>query len=119
MWCSSTRHRPHQDLNQRIPVPKARCQGHGSVRGRNVLGGIIHDYYGDAALRENWHIYEVFCDYGALAAQTAPTPENGVCLASAALEIVCGNPSHRSTFLTIPQRNTPIRARHAAGVSPS
>ena len=41
--------RPHQGLDQHIPISKARCQGYGSVRCRNVLGGIIHDYYRDAA----------------------------------------------------------------------
>jgi putative transposase len=41
--------RPHQGLEQRIPFPKASGQGHGPVRCRNVLGGIIHDYYRDAA----------------------------------------------------------------------
>jgi transposase InsO family protein len=41
--------RPHQGLEQQIPIPKVRCQGHGPVRCRNVLGGIIHDYYHDAA----------------------------------------------------------------------
>jgi putative transposase len=41
--------RPHHGLEQRIPVPKASGQGHGPVRCRNVLGGIIHDYYRDAA----------------------------------------------------------------------
>jgi transposase InsO family protein len=41
--------RPHQGLDQQIPVPKANRQGNGPVRCRNVLGGIIHDYYRDAA----------------------------------------------------------------------
>jgi transposase InsO family protein len=41
--------RPHQGLEQQIPIPKARVQGHGPVRCRNVLGGILHDYYHDAA----------------------------------------------------------------------
>ena len=41
--------RPHQGLEQQIPVPKANGQGHGPVRCRNILGGIIHDYYRDAA----------------------------------------------------------------------
>jgi putative transposase len=41
--------RPHQGLAQQIPVPKTSCQGNGQVRCRNVLGGIIHDYYRDAA----------------------------------------------------------------------
>jgi putative transposase len=41
--------RPHQGLDQQIPVPKASCQDNGPVRCRNVLGGIIHDHYRDAA----------------------------------------------------------------------
>ena len=41
--------RPHQGLDQQIPIPKTSGQGNGSVRCRNVLGGIIHDYYRDAA----------------------------------------------------------------------
>jgi putative transposase len=41
--------RPHQGLDQQIPVPKTSGQSHGPVRCRNVLGGIIHDYYRDAA----------------------------------------------------------------------
>ena len=42
--------RPHQGIEQRIPVPAATsCQTNGPVRCRNVLGGIIHDYYRAAA----------------------------------------------------------------------
>jgi transposase InsO family protein len=41
--------RPHQNLDQQIPIPKTSDQGHGLVRCRNVLDGIIHDYYRDAA----------------------------------------------------------------------
>jgi transposase InsO family protein len=41
--------RPHQGLEQQIPIPKTSGQGHGPVGCRNVLGGIIHDYYRDAA----------------------------------------------------------------------
>jgi putative transposase len=41
--------RPHQGLDQQIPIPKTSSQGQGQVRCRNVLGGIIHDYYRDAA----------------------------------------------------------------------
>jgi putative transposase len=41
--------RPHQGLDQQIPIPKTSSQGKGQVRCRNVLGGIIHDYYRDAA----------------------------------------------------------------------
>jgi putative transposase len=42
--------RPHQGIAQQIPVPNAtNRQTSGPVRCRNVLGGIIHDYYRDAA----------------------------------------------------------------------
>jgi transposase InsO family protein len=41
--------RPHQGLDQQLPIPKTSDQSNGSVRCRNVLGGIIHDYYRDAA----------------------------------------------------------------------
>lgn len=38
--------RPHQGL---VPIPNACHQTHGPVYCRNVLGGLIHDYYRDAA----------------------------------------------------------------------
>jgi putative transposase len=41
--------RPHQGIDQRIPIPPASRATSGPVRCRNVLGGIIHDYYLDAA----------------------------------------------------------------------
>jgi putative transposase len=41
--------RPHQGIVQQIPVPPASRAARGPVRCRNVLGGIIHDYYRDAA----------------------------------------------------------------------
>jgi hypothetical protein len=41
--------RPHQGLNQRIPVPMIDLENTGPVRSRVVLGGIIHAYYRDAA----------------------------------------------------------------------
>jgi transposase InsO family protein len=42
--------RPHQGIEQRIPVQKpGDRQANGPVRCRNVLGGIIHDYYREAA----------------------------------------------------------------------
>lgn len=37
--------RPHQGLNQRIPIPKESVPYSGQVRKREVLGGIINDYY--------------------------------------------------------------------------
>ena len=41
--------RPHQGLEQQIPIPKTPYETTGPVRCRAVLGGIIHDYYRDAA----------------------------------------------------------------------
>jgi transposase len=41
--------RPHQGIDQQIPVPPASRATSGPVRCRKVLGGIIHDYYRDAA----------------------------------------------------------------------
>jgi transposase len=41
--------RPHQGLDQHIPIPQTGRPTHGPVRCRNLLGGIIHDYYRDAA----------------------------------------------------------------------
>lgn len=41
--------RPHQGLDQQILVPKMPHGNTGPVRCRAVLGGIIHDYYRDAA----------------------------------------------------------------------
>jgi len=36
--------RPHQGIDQQIPIPQAR-PSIGTIKCRNVLGGIIHDYY--------------------------------------------------------------------------
>jgi transposase InsO family protein len=36
--------RPHQGLDQQYPIPLARRPGQGPITGRDVLGGIIHDY---------------------------------------------------------------------------
>ncbi len=41
--------RPHQGLDQQILVLKTSGQSNGPVRCRNVLGGLIQDYYRDAA----------------------------------------------------------------------
>lgn len=41
--------RPHQGLGQRCPVPMARGPGQGPIERRDVLGGLIHDYYRHAA----------------------------------------------------------------------
>ncbi len=40
--------RPHQGIDQQIPVPHT-TSATGPIRCRNVLGGIIHDYYREAA----------------------------------------------------------------------
>jgi hypothetical protein len=41
--------RPHQGIDQKIPIVRSYAVGKGQVRCRNVLGGIIHDYYREAA----------------------------------------------------------------------
>jgi len=38
-------HRPHQGINQQFPISAPRHNRNGPVRQRNILGGIIHDYY--------------------------------------------------------------------------
>jgi transposase InsO family protein len=40
---------PHQGIGQQCPVPPLTRPAHGSIRRRDVLGGIIHDYYRAAA----------------------------------------------------------------------
>ncbi|MBK8019826.1 MAG: transposase [Chloroflexi bacterium] len=40
--------RPHQGLAQHAPIPLSRSS-QGVIRCRDVLGGILHDYYRDAA----------------------------------------------------------------------
>jgi putative transposase len=37
--------RPHQGIDQRSPIPYGQPQHAGSIQRRNILGGIIHDYY--------------------------------------------------------------------------
>ena len=41
--------RPHQGIGQRMPIPRPLPDTCGPVRCRPVLGGIIHDYYREAA----------------------------------------------------------------------
>ncbi len=41
--------RPHQGIAQRIPAGDKRTVGDGPIRCRDVLGGIMHDYYRAAA----------------------------------------------------------------------
>ncbi len=43
------RRRPHQGLNQQCPIPVLQHPGRSRVHRRDVLGGIIHDYYREAA----------------------------------------------------------------------
>jgi putative transposase len=43
------RARPHQGLGQRTPVASDRPCGGGPIRRRDVLGGLLHDYYREAA----------------------------------------------------------------------
>jgi len=40
---------PHQGLDQQCPIPIERGRKDGPVHRRDVLGGIIHDYYREAA----------------------------------------------------------------------
>jgi transposase InsO family protein len=41
--------RPHQGINQQTPIPRIEPNGTGVVVRRDVLGGIVHDYYRLAA----------------------------------------------------------------------
>ena len=41
--------RPHQGIGQGIPIPRSPSDTRGPVRCRKVLGGILHDYYREAA----------------------------------------------------------------------
>jgi putative transposase len=41
--------RPHQGLEQQAPIPFALPLPEGSIRRHAVLGGLIHDYYREAA----------------------------------------------------------------------
>ena len=43
------RARPHQGLDQRTPVAPDRACGSGPIRRRDMLGGLLHDYYREAA----------------------------------------------------------------------
>ena len=43
------RARPHQGLRQQIPESPHHQPGHGVVQRRDILGGLIHDYYREAA----------------------------------------------------------------------
>ncbi len=41
--------RPHHGLDQRTPVPSAVDSGHGPIRRRDRLGGLLREYYREAA----------------------------------------------------------------------
>jgi putative transposase len=41
--------RPHQGIGQRTPIARLPPNGNGPIQRRDVLGGIIHDYYRKAA----------------------------------------------------------------------
>ena len=41
--------RPHQGLAQQSPIPRIAATPNGPVRCRDVLSGILHDYYRDVA----------------------------------------------------------------------
>jgi transposase len=41
--------RPHQGIDQNLPIPRRLSDARGPVRCRKVLGGILHDYYREAA----------------------------------------------------------------------
>ena len=38
-------HRPHQVINQQFPISGPKHNRNGPIQRRNILGGIIHDYY--------------------------------------------------------------------------
>ena len=44
-----TRRRPHQGLKQQIPDSPGEAAATGRIRSRPVLGGLINDYYREAA----------------------------------------------------------------------
>lgn len=41
--------RPHQGLQQQTPIPYTPCQPEGAIRRRDILGGLLHDYFREAA----------------------------------------------------------------------
>ncbi len=43
------RGRPHQGIEQQTPIPRPACVRAGSIARRDVLGGVLHDYYRQAA----------------------------------------------------------------------
>jgi putative transposase len=41
--------RPHQGIEQSTPIPRPPRTNQGTIRRREVLGGLIHDYYREVA----------------------------------------------------------------------
>ena len=41
--------RPHQGLEQQTPLPPTEPAGHGPIRRRDRLGGLLREYYREAA----------------------------------------------------------------------
>ena len=41
--------RPHQGIDQQVPESAHSRPGKGSVQRRDILGGLLHDYFRDAA----------------------------------------------------------------------
>ena len=41
--------RPHQGIEQQTPIPRAHFSQDGLIQHREVLGGLLHDYYRQAA----------------------------------------------------------------------
>ena len=45
--------RPHQGIDQRCPIPLESAARDGPIERRDILGGVIHDYYRRAAYLSN------------------------------------------------------------------
>jgi transposase InsO family protein len=43
------RRRPHQGLGQHFPETQDEVSARGALRRRDILGGVVHDYYRDVA----------------------------------------------------------------------
>lgn len=49
--------RPHQGIEQRIPIPHGQPQNTGSIQRRKVLGGIVNDYYRNPVVSSSYSIH--------------------------------------------------------------